>query len=39
GSDISRAYRQIVVDAGAVMIDNSSAFRMEEMIKGFCLFF
>ena len=30
GSDISREYRKFVVDAGAVMIDNSSAFRMEE---------
>ena len=30
GSDISRKYRQAVVDAGAVMIDNSSAFRMEK---------
>ena len=30
GSDISREYRQAVVDAGAVMIDNSSAFRMEK---------
>lgn len=29
GSDISREYRRHVVDAGAVMIDNSSAFRME----------
>ena len=30
GSDISREYRKFVVDAGAVMIDNSSAFRMED---------
>ena len=30
GSDISREYRKAVVDAGAVMIDNSSAFRMED---------
>ena len=30
GGDISRAYRQIVVDSGAVMVDNSSAFRMED---------
>ncbi len=30
GSDISRQYRQAVVDAGALMIDNSSAFRMED---------
>ena len=30
GSDISREYRSAVVDAGAVMIDNSSAFRMED---------
>lgn len=30
GSDISRQYRQAVIDAGALMIDNSSAFRMEE---------
>ncbi len=30
GSDISRQYRQSVVDAGALMIDNSSAFRMED---------
>ncbi|MDR0933129.1 MAG: aspartate-semialdehyde dehydrogenase [Victivallales bacterium] len=30
GGDISREYRKYVVDAGAVMIDNSSAFRMEE---------
>lgn len=30
GSDISKLYRQACVDAGCVMIDNSSAFRMEE---------
>ncbi len=30
GSDVSREYRQAVVDAGALMIDNSSAFRMED---------
>lgn len=30
GSDISRQYRQSVIDAGALMIDNSSAFRMED---------
>jgi len=30
GGDISREYRQAVVDSGAVMIDNSSAFRMED---------
>ena len=30
GSDISRKFRQACVDAGCVMIDNSSAFRMEE---------
>ena len=29
GASISKEYRQSVVDAGAVMIDNSSAFRME----------
>ncbi len=29
GGDISRAYRQAVVASGAVMIDNSSAFRMD----------
>jgi aspartate-semialdehyde dehydrogenase len=29
GASVSREYRQAVVDAGAVMIDNSSAFRME----------
>lgn len=32
GSDVSKQYRQAVVDAGAVMIDNSSAFRMEEEV-------
>ena len=30
GSDISKLYRQACVDAACVMIDNSSAFRMEE---------
>lgn len=30
GSDISKLYRQACVDAECVMIDNSSAFRMEE---------
>ena len=30
GSDISKLYRQACVAAGCVMIDNSSAFRMEE---------
>lgn len=30
GSDVSRAMREAVVAAGAVMIDNSSAFRMDE---------
>ena len=30
GADISRQFRSAVVDAGAVMIDNSSAFRMED---------
>ena len=30
GGDISKQFRKDVVDAGAVMIDNSSAFRMEE---------
>lgn len=30
GSDISRAYREAVTAAGTVMIDNSSAFRMDE---------
>ncbi|MBQ6453025.1 MAG: aspartate-semialdehyde dehydrogenase [Coriobacteriales bacterium] len=29
GANVSKALRQAVVDAGAVMIDNSSAFRME----------
>jgi aspartate-semialdehyde dehydrogenase len=29
GAGVSEQYRQAVVDAGAVMIDNSSAFRME----------
>lgn len=29
GASISKEFRQSVVDAGAVMIDNSSAFRME----------
>ncbi len=30
GSDISKDFRRSVVDAGAVMIDNSSAFRMDD---------
>lgn len=30
GADRSKEFRQAVVDAGAVMIDNSSAFRMDE---------
>lgn len=30
GSSISKQYREAVVSSGAVMIDNSSAFRMEE---------
>jgi len=30
GSGVSKEFRQAVVGAGAVMIDNSSAFRMEE---------
>jgi len=30
GADISRQFRAAVVGAGAVMIDNSSAFRMED---------
>jgi aspartate-semialdehyde dehydrogenase len=30
GAEVSRRYREAVVTAGAVMIDNSSAFRMEE---------
>jgi aspartate-semialdehyde dehydrogenase len=30
GADISRRFRDAVVGAGAVMIDNSSAFRMED---------
>lgn len=30
GGDISREFAQSVVDSGAVMIDNSSAFRMED---------
>ncbi len=30
GSDVSKQLRQAVVDAGAVMIDNSSAFRMDD---------
>lgn len=30
GGDQSKAYRKWVTDAGCVMIDNSSAFRMEE---------
>ena len=30
GGDISKAFRPAVVGSGAIMIDNSSAFRMEE---------
>jgi aspartate-semialdehyde dehydrogenase len=30
GADVSRRFREAVTSAGAVMIDNSSAFRMEE---------
>ena len=30
GSDVSKLYRQACVDAGCVMIDTSSAFRMED---------
>ncbi len=30
GAGMSKEFRQAVVDAGAVMIDNSSAFRMDE---------
>lgn len=30
GAGVSKMMRQAVVDAGAIMIDNSSAFRMEE---------
>lgn len=30
GSDVSKQLRQAVVDAGAVMVDNSSAFRMDD---------
>jgi aspartate-semialdehyde dehydrogenase len=30
GAGVSRAFREAVVSAGAVMIDNSSAFRMED---------
>ena len=30
GAGVSKAMRQAVVDAGAVMVDNSSAFRMED---------
>ena len=30
GSDISKVFRKAVTEAGAVMIDNSSAFRMED---------
>lgn len=30
GGDISEAYREAVVSAGAIMLDNSSAFRMED---------
>ena len=30
GAGVSKQFRQAVVDAGAVMVDNSSAFRMED---------
>ncbi|MBO7223554.1 MAG: aspartate-semialdehyde dehydrogenase, partial [Kiritimatiellae bacterium] len=30
GGSISKEFRQSVVDAGAIMIDNSSAFRMDD---------
>ena len=30
GAGVSKQFRQAVVDAGAVMIDNSSAFRMDD---------
>jgi len=30
GGDISLEFKQAVIDAGAVMVDNSSAFRMDE---------
>ena len=32
GGDISKKYAKAVVDAGAVMIDNSSAFRMDNSV-------
>ena len=32
GAGVSKEFRQAVVDAGAVMIDNSSAFRMDENV-------
>jgi len=32
GGDISREYRPFVVESGAVMIDNSSAFRMDDVV-------
>ena len=32
GASVSKEMRQAVVDAGAVMIDNSSAFRMDEEV-------
>lgn len=32
GGDISKEYAKSVVDAGAVMIDNSSAFRMDDSV-------
>jgi len=32
GSSISREYREAVVSSGAVMIDNSSAFRMDDEV-------
>ena len=30
GGSVSKQWRQAITDAGAVMVDNSSAFRMEE---------
>ena len=32
GSDVSKLYRQACVDAGCVMIDNSSAFRLDPRV-------
>lgn len=32
GGDISRAFAQAAVDAGAVVVDNSSAFRMDDRV-------